>query len=81
MPRATLLISADMGHADSRIGSLLWSQVEVTLEEPLMEKDLSRLVQDGWSVIGEQVEEGVGGCWVRREIDTWHGTRGHGIRR
>lgn len=41
----------------------------------------SRLVQDGWSVIGEQVEEGVGGCWVRREIDTWHGTRGHGIRR
>lgn len=53
----------------------------MTLEEPLMEKDLSRLVQDGWSVIGEQVEEGVGGCWVRREIDTWHGTRGHGIRR
>lgn len=57
-----------MGHADSGIGSLLWSQVEMSLEEPLMEKDLSRLVQDGWSVIGEQVEEGVGRWWVRREI-------------
>lgn len=65
---ATLLISADMGHADSGIGSLLWSQAAVSLEEPLMEKDLSRLVQDGWSVMGEQVEEGLGRRWVRREI-------------
>lgn len=47
LPRATLLISADMGHADSGVGSLLWCQVEVTLEEPLIEKDLSRLVEDG----------------------------------
>lgn len=67
-PRVALLISADMGHADSGIGSLLWSQVEVSLEEPLMEKDLSRLVQDGWSGIDEQVGEGVGRWWVRQEI-------------
>lgn len=28
-------------HADSGIGALSWSQVEVTLDEPPMEKDLS----------------------------------------
>lgn len=51
---------ADTGHAGSGIGSLSWSQVEVTLEEPAMEKGLSRLV----SVTGEPEKEGAGKRWV-----------------